>query len=58
MSKPQYSRQQEFEAEIRNKLTMPLTVLNSFVAGKTVPKKTIETAIRELEEILKVMKGI
>lgn len=58
MSKQKYSEKQELEAEIRNKLTMPLTVLNSFVAGKSVQKKNVEIAIRELEEILKMMKGM
>lgn len=56
MKKP--SKKQELEAEIRNKLTMPLTVLNKFMAGKSVPKKNVEIAIRELEAILKLMKGI
>ena len=41
-------REKELEAEIRNKLTMPLTVLNKFMAGKPVPKKNVEIAIREL----------
>jgi hypothetical protein len=27
-------REKELEAEIRNKLTMPLTVLNNFMTGK------------------------
>lgn len=58
MTKPQYSKKQELEADIRNKLTMPLTVLNNFMDGKYVPKKNVEIAIRELEEILKVMKGM
>lgn len=57
MSKPKYSKNQELEAEIRNKLTMPLTVLNNFMSGNPVPKKNVEIAIRELEEILKMMKG-
>ena len=51
------NREQEREAEIRNKLTMPLTVLNNFMAGKNIPKKNVKIAIRELEEILKMMKG-
>lgn len=59
MSKPHgKTAKQELEADIRNKLTMPLTVLNNFMAGKPVPKKNVEIAIRELEEILKMMKGI
>lgn len=55
MSKPKYSKKQELEADIRNKLTMPLTVLNNFMEGKSVPKRNVEIAIRELEEILKMM---
>lgn len=51
-------REKEIEAEIRNKLTMPLTALNNFMSGKPVPKKNVEIAIRELETILKMMKGI
>ena len=49
---------EETEATIRNKLTMPLTVLNRFVAGEKVSQRNIEIAIQELEEILKLMKGI
>lgn len=56
MVKPKYSQKQELEAEIRNKLTMPLTVLNSFVAGKKVPHKSVEMAIREIEGVLELMK--
>lgn len=52
------TEKEEREAEIRNKLTMPLTVLNNFMAGKQVPKKNVEIAICELEAILKMMKGI
>ena len=51
-------KKQELEATIRNKLTMPLTVLNRFVAGEKVSQRNIEIAIQELEEILKMMKGI
>lgn len=52
------SEKEEREADIRNKLTMPLTVLNRFMTGKKVSQKNVEIAIRELEEILKMMKGI
>lgn len=51
------SKKQELEAEIRNKLALPLTILNSFMDGKKVSKKSIELAIKELEGILKVMDG-
>ena len=53
---PEYSEKDELEAEIRNKLTMPLTVLNNFVDGKKVSHKNVEIAIREIEEILALMK--
>ncbi|MDP2705504.1 MAG: hypothetical protein Q8O71_03905 [bacterium] len=56
MTKPKFSKKQELEAEIRNKLTMPLTVLNSFMAGKKVSDKSVEIAIRDIEAILKLMK--
>lgn len=56
MTKQKFSKKQELEAEIRNKLTMPLTVLNSFVAGKKVPHKNVEIAIREIEEVLELMR--
>ena len=58
MLKAKISKKKELEAEIRNRLTMPLTVLTSFLAGKNVEKKSIEFAIRELEDILKLMKKI
>ena len=52
-----FSEKEELEAEIRNKLTMPLTVLNSFMAGKKVSDKSVKIAIREIEEILELMGG-
>ena len=58
MDKPKYSEKQELEAEIRNKLTMPLTVLNSFMTGKKVSLKSVEIAIHDIEGILKLMKEI
>jgi len=42
----------EFEAEIRNRLTLPLTVLNQFVDGKNLDKEDIRLAIEELEKVL------
>ena len=56
MGKPKYSEKQELEAEIRNKLTMPLTVLNSFMTGKKVSLKSVEIAIREIERVFELMK--
>ena len=56
MAKQKYSKKQELEAEIRNKLTMPLTVLNSFMTGKKVSQKSVEIAIREIEEVLELMR--
>ena len=55
---PKFSKRQEFEAEIRNKLTMPLTVLNNFMHGKHVSKKSVELAIRELEAVLRAMRKV
>jgi len=52
----EFTKKQELDAEIRNKLTMPLTVLNSFVAGKKVSRKSVQIAIQELEEILRLMR--
>ena len=47
----------EFEAEIRNRLTFPLTVLNQFVDGKELPKSEVRLAIEELEKILHIIEG-
>jgi len=58
LPKLKLSKKQEFEAEIRNKLTMPLTILNRFMHGKHVPKKSVELAIRELEAVLRAMKKV
>jgi len=40
------------EAEIRNRLTLPMTVLNQFLEGKELPKQDIRLAIEELERLL------
>ena len=52
--KLKFTAKQELEAEIRNKLTMPLTVLNQFADGKHMPKKKVVLAIKSLNEILEV----
>ena len=56
MSRLKFTKKQELEAEIRNKLTMPLTVLNNFMAGEKVSDKSVEIAIRDIEAILRLMK--
>lgn len=53
--KKKFSKREEFDADIRNKLTMPLTVLNQFMEGKTMPKENIKLAIKSLNEILEVL---
>lgn len=53
--KKRFTKKEEFDAGIRNKLTMPLTVLNQFMEGKTIPKENIKLAIKSLYEILEVL---
>ena len=47
------SKKKEFESELRNKLTLPLTVLNSLLEDKDVSKDIIKMAIEDLSGILK-----
>jgi len=40
----------ELNADLRNKITLPRTVLEFLKDGKDVPKKTIELALKDLNE--------
>ena len=55
MNKLKIFRGEELTAELRNKLSLPLTVLNNFMLDKKVSKQSIKAAIVDLEEILKWM---
>jgi len=45
----------EASAEIRNKLQAAITSLESLKAGKKVSDKLIETALKDLEKIVKTI---
>lgn len=45
----------ELSADIRNKLQAAITSLESLKAGKKVSDKLIETALKDLEKIVKTI---
>jgi len=47
----------ELIADMRNKLTLPKTVLECLKDGKEVPKETIKLALKELDEAVELLKG-
>lgn len=58
MRRIKISKKHELQAKIRNKLSLPFTVLNNFMDGKSVSQKSAELAIKELEAVLKMINGI
>ncbi|MCD4780338.1 MAG: hypothetical protein K8S27_07315 [Candidatus Omnitrophica bacterium] len=50
-----HSDLKEFEADLRNKLTMPLTVLNEYAEGKVLSKNDIFLAIKSLHDALNLL---
>ena len=48
-------KDKELAADIRNKLQAASTVLESLKAEKKVPEQLIETALKDLEKILKII---
>lgn len=50
MKKP-ISKKDEKKASLRNKLTLPLTVLEMISKGKDVPKKDVLLALKELRSV-------
>lgn len=42
---------EELYSEIRNRLTLPLTILNQSLEGKEPSEKTIRLAIADLEKL-------
>ncbi|MBI3009642.1 MAG: hypothetical protein HYY57_01475 [Candidatus Omnitrophica bacterium] len=55
MSTDAFTRKQNLEQEIRNKITLPLTVLAHLRDGKDVPNEKIVLAIKSLREILAML---
>ena len=49
------SSKRELEADIRNKLSMPLVVLEMMRKGERVPKEKIGLAVKELKAILRLL---
>lgn len=49
------SLKRELEADIRNKLSMPLVVLEMMRKGERVPREKIGLAIKELKTILQLL---
>lgn len=45
----------ELTADIRNKLQVSLTALETLKDGKAVPEKIIETALKDLNKILVIL---
>jgi len=50
-----FTDKEELEAEVRNKLTMPFTVLNEFAKGKPMPQEKTVLAIQSFKEILDIL---
>lgn len=46
----------ELAAEIRNKLTAPMTALEKVACGEEVPQHFVEMAIKELDKIVELLK--
>ena len=48
----------EIEAEMRNKIQAPLLILNNLHKGKDVPKKLVETALKDIEKLKQLIESL
>ena len=55
LGKSELKHANEIEAEMRNKIQAPLLILDNLHKGKEVSKKFIETALKDIEELRRII---